>query len=92
MTKKVSLSCGKYLDIAHVADIKSRVNKAFEKSGEVFMISADKIERVDSAGIQLLLVTSRKCRKHKIDFKIVKYSAVFHSAIELLGLTEHLSI
>lgn len=92
MPKKSSVSCGKFLDIAHVGDIKNRISNAFEKAPEVLTLTADKVERADSAGLQLILVTLARCHKHQIEFKLVKPSSIVHTAINLLGMSNHISI
>ncbi len=86
MTKKSSVSCGKFLDIAHVADIKKRVAAAFDKNPEVLSLTADQIERVDSAGLQLMISTMNQCARKNIEFKLVKASEVFLNTRDLLGM------
>ncbi len=86
MAKKSTVSCGKFLDIAHVSDLQKRISAAFKKKPEVLCLSADQIERVDTAGLQLLIATMNQCVQSKIEFKLLHASEVFQNTRELLGM------
>ncbi len=90
MAKKSTVSCGRFLDIAHVADLKKRISTAFEKNPEVLSMTADQVERVDSAGLQLLLSTWVKCNKLNLEFKLTKPSDVLLNTGKLLGMHDPL--
>lgn len=53
MAKTTSISLGNALDIAHAADLKKRMQQALSKDLPVVLV-ADKVEKIDTAGIQLV--------------------------------------
>ena len=54
MATKTSFSCGDALDIAHATALHSRLQKSLQKSSTI-ELKADGVERVDTAGLQLMV-------------------------------------
>lgn len=59
MAEKTSFSCGNNLDIFHVDKLKQRLESALER-GQTIVLKADKVERVDTAGLQLIIALKKK--------------------------------
>ena len=92
MSDKTTLTLPEQLDIAQVDSLKDRMDKALAKEVSIVELSADKIERVDSAGIQLLLSFKNAVQEADKEFKLLKPSDEFLAAADLLGSTELLEL
>ena len=92
MSDKTTLSLPEQLDISQVDSLKDRMDKALAKDVSIFELSADKTERVDSAGIQLLLSFKNAVQEANKEFKLLKPSDEFLAAADLLGATELLEL
>lgn len=92
MSDKTTLTLPVQLDIAHVETLKDKMDKAFMKEVSIFELNANKIERVDSAGIQLLLSFKVTIKEAGKEFKLVKPTEEFIRAVDLLGATELLGL
>ncbi len=92
MSDKTTLTLPEQLDIAQVASLKDRMDKALAKEVSIFELTAEKIERVDSAGMQLLLSFKNAVQEANKEFKLLKPSDEFLAAADLLGSTELLGL
>lgn len=92
MSKKISVSCGKELDIAHVTHLKERFSEAFDKAPSTLNVKADSVERVDSAGLQLLLAAKKQCGILGCDFVLSKASESIVSMAKVLGINNKLGL
>ena len=89
--KEASVKCGEALTIANAADLHAQLSKALEESSVIELV-ADSVEKVDTAGLQLLVALSRELEK--VDGKMVwkEPSDVLLQAATTLGLTPYLAI
>ena len=92
MSDKTTLTLPEQLDISQVDSLKDRMDKSLAKDVSIFELSADKVERVDSAGIQLLLSFKNAVKEANKEFKLLKPSDEFLAAADLLGTTELLEL
>ncbi|MCO7226121.1 STAS domain-containing protein [Pleionea sp. CnH1-48] len=92
MGNKVSVSCGSHLDIQHANALKERLVKALEKNPESFVINGGKVERTDSAGVQLLFSFIREARQKDIDISWQKPSEELLRGVQILGMLESLEL
>ena len=88
MSDKTTLTLPERLDIAQADSVKDRMNKALAKDASIVEIKADKVERVDSAGIQLLLSFKAAVLENDKEIILLKPSDELLAAAELLGSTE----
>lgn len=92
MGKKTTVSLGIAIDIMHAAALKERLAAALAKDLPVVLVS-DKVEKADTAGLQLLYAFITKVEKqgHRVTWQ--KPSDVIIQAVEILGMCEvlHLS-
>ena len=88
MSDKTTLTLPDKLDIAQADSVKERMDKALAKDVSKIEIKADKVERVDSAGIQLLLSFKAAAIKSDKEIILLKPSEELLAAAELLGSTE----
>ncbi|TQV75335.1 STAS domain-containing protein [Aliikangiella marina] len=91
MTKKATISLGEALDIAHVGKLKPRLTNCLAKNLPV-QIAADKIEKVDSAGLQLMCCFIREVENKGNPVTWTKTSDSIFTIAELLGLTNSLKL
>ena len=54
MENKVSVSCGSQVTIQHVEALKERFLNALSKPSDICYVNASKVEKLDTAGAQLL--------------------------------------
>jgi anti-anti-sigma regulatory factor len=86
MAKKTTVSLGVALDIMHVSALKNRLASAMAKGLPVVLIS-DKVEKADSAGLQLMYSFKQKMKQKQLDLIWKKPSESLLQACELLGMT-----
>ncbi|TQV86719.1 STAS domain-containing protein [Aliikangiella coralliicola] len=89
MAKKTSVSLGAALDIMNASSLKTRLETALAKDLPVVLVS-DKIERADSAGLQLIYAFIKKVeqRGHTVSWQ--KPSDTLKQSSEILGLSKQL--
>lgn len=92
MSDKTTITLPAQLDLAHVESLNERLDQALVKEVSIFELNANKIERVDSAGIQLLLSFIVVVKESGKEFMLVKQSDEFIRSVELLGATELLEL
>lgn len=88
MTQKTTLTLPERLDITQADSIRDRMEKALAKQASKIEMKADKVERADSAGIQLLLSFIAAARDANMEMILLKPSDELLAAVELLGSTE----
>jgi len=88
MSDKTTLTLPEQLDITQVDSIKDRMNVTLEKDASKVEVKADKVERLDSAGIQLLLSFKAAVEGAEKEFVLLKPSDEFLAGAALLGTTE----
>ena len=84
MNKKTRVSLGNALDIAHVEELKIRLEAALTKEPKVVMV-ADKVQRADTAGLQLVCAFLLKADTQGIKVSWQKPSAAILRTGRLLG-------
>ena len=91
MSKNTTVSLGNALDIAHAALVKERLVASLKKKSRIVLI-ADKVEKVDTAGLQL--VYAFKLEAETLDKHLAwqKPSTVLKNACHSLGMSEALNI
>ncbi|MGB0496526.1 MAG: STAS domain-containing protein [Kangiellaceae bacterium] len=91
MANKTTVSLGSALDIVHVGSLKPRLLAALEKKPHVVLI-ADKVERSDTAGIQLIYSFINYAKDKDVAVSWQKPSVNLLNTIEKLGMTNHLKL
>lgn len=91
MTKTTSVSLGSALDIVQVSSLKSRLSKALAKNLSIQLV-ADKVEKADTAGLQLIYAFIQKAQQkdHSVCWK--KPSDALLQASEILGMRNALNL
>lgn len=79
------------MDITHAESFKEKLSKAVERSN-VVELKADKVERADTAGLQILVSLNRELRRRggKIVWK--NPSDDLLAVIKILGLAPYLEL
>lgn len=91
MSKKTTVSLGNALDIMNVSGLKARLSSAMEKKLTVVLI-ADKIDKVDTAGIQLIYAFIKKIEQQDNTVVWQKPSDTLLQISETIGMREHLNL
>jgi ABC-type transporter Mla MlaB component len=91
MTAKTSCSCGVSLSVAEAAGLKSRIQKALQKSSTI-ELNASEVQKADTAGLQLVLALIREVAN--ADGRVVwkNPSKALIDAANLLGLGKELGL
>jgi len=89
MANKTTLSLGSALDIVHVGDLKPRLTTALEKKPHVVLI-ADKVERTDTAGVQLIYSFMQYAKEKDVAVTWQKPSDNLLETVRKLGMSEAL--
>ena len=87
--KKKTVNCGDTLTIAQAADLHQQLRQAMEASSTVEVV-ADKIEKVDTAGLQLIIAALREIEKAGGHMVWKQPSPVLLDAANTLGMTSSL--
>ncbi|MDH5433574.1 MAG: STAS domain-containing protein [Gammaproteobacteria bacterium] len=91
MSKKTTVSLGNALDIASVSELKKRFENALTKDLPV-TLSANKVEKADTAGLQLAYAFVKKVEANGHDINWQSPSDVLVQTSEILGMQEHLNL
>ncbi len=91
MSDKTTVSLGTALDIMHAASLKERLSAALAKKDHILLIS-DKVQRADTAGLQLVLAFKQHAEKSNKRVSWQKPSEALINASELLGLKTQLAL
>jgi len=92
MSAKTTITLPEKLDISQVDSIKDRMDKTLSKDATQVEVNADKVERIDSAGIQLLLSFIAAVKEAGKEVHLLKPSDELLAAAEMLGTTELLGL
>lgn len=76
------------MTIYNAVDTKSSLMDALRKSKEL-EINLSKVTEVDSAGVQLLLMTKREAGKNDIPFRLVNHSDAILEIFNLFQVAEY---
>lgn len=92
MSKKTTISLPEHFNISQGASMRDKMDKTLDKDADTIEIKADKVERADSAGIQLLLSfrATAVANNKKVTFS--KPSEELLAAVKLLGASELLGL
>ncbi len=90
-TKKATVKCGEALTINNVANLHDSFTKALEKSSTI-ELDLKSIDKVDTAGLQLLLALRQEVEKSsgKLIYKTPSESLI--QVAELTGMAVHLNM
>jgi len=91
VANKTTISLGNALDIVNVGNLKPRLQTAMEKKPHVVLI-ADKVERSDTAGIQLIYSFMQYAKEKDVAVSWQKPSDSLIETIAKLGMTDALQI
>ncbi len=91
MSDKTTVSLGSAVDIMHAAGLKDRLAAALEKKPHVVLIS-DKVERADTAGLQLIYSFKLEVEAKNKQLSWQKPSDALLTACNSLGLSDALGI
>lgn len=89
MAESTSFSCGDALDISHAAALHSRLERALQKAN-IIELKADSVEKIDTAGLQLILSIKKELENSGGSIVWKKPSEKLLSAAKLLGLYQQL--
>lgn len=87
----ITIDCGEALTIANVASLHAQFVAALEKTSSI-EVNAAKVEKVDTAGLQLLVAVNHEL--HKSDNSLIWKSAsdVLTESISTCGLSSEITI
>ena len=85
----IIVSCGEVLDISRVGEFYSELNMILNEEKPV-QVDISKLDRIDIAGIQLLLSFSEKVNSLGLGFQWSAPSESLLRAVKLVGLAEQL--
>ena len=91
MSEKTTVSLGAALDIMHVSSLKERLLSALSKKSHIVLIS-DKVERADTAGLQLIYAFKQEIDKQSKQMSWQKPTDTLIAASRNLGLDEQLGL
>ena len=91
MSDKTTVSLGSALDIMHASGLKERLAAALEKKSHIVLIS-DKVERADTAGLQLIYAFKQEVAAQNKEMSWQKPSDNLLAACEVLGMSEALDV
>lgn len=87
MSDKATFTLPEQMDIAQVESVRDRMNKTLEKEVSIIEVKAEKVERIDSVGMQLLLSFKAAIIESGKEMTLMKPSDDLLTAAELLGTT-----
>ncbi len=91
LSDKTTVSLGTALDIVHASGLKERLAAALEKKPHIVLIS-DKVERADTAGLQLIYAFKKEVEASQKRMSWKKPSDALLQASDSLGLTAALGL
>lgn len=91
MAQKTTVSCGTDLNIQNAQGLKERLIKALSKA-PTCTLNGSKVERVDSAGMQLLIAFFKEAEQSNVTIKWQAPSESLIKAGRLLGVIEPLKL
>jgi len=91
LSEKTTVSLGSAVDIMHASGLKERLMASLEKKPHIVLIS-DKVERADTAGLQLIHAFKLEVEAQKKQMSWQKPSDALLVACDSLGMSEALDI
>lgn len=88
---KTRIKFGSCLDVANASDLKKGLAKLLRRKPP-FELDASNVERVDTAGLQVLLAFKSEMAKREIDLHWQAVSDPLRSAADMLGLSGELGL
>lgn len=88
-TKKATVNCGEALTISNVADLHAKLTSALESSSTI-ELDVHEVEKVDTAGLQLLVALYSELDKSDGDLTWKAPSEAFKEAVAVTGMTPYL--
>ena len=85
------VQCVQALTIANAADLHTKLKEAVESSSDIELV-ADGVDKVDTAGLQLMVALSREIEKVNGTLVWKNPSEVLVQAVNTLGLRPYLAI
>lgn len=92
MSKKSTLTLPERLDISQTDALMNKMEKVLSKDSLKIELKAEKVERADSAGIQLLLSFQMAAIDMGKEVSVLNPSEDFLAAADLLGARELLKV
>ena len=92
MPKKSTLTLPERIDISEAESLQEKMHKLLAKDGEIIELKAGKVEKADSAGVQLLVSFKQVVTNTGKQMNITNASEEFIQALDLLGVTGTLEI
>lgn len=83
--------CGEALTISHAAEISQRLKSTIETSLNIALV-ADKVEKVDTSGLQVLISFKKEIEKVGGNLIWDSVSETVYTAADFLGVKEQLSL
>jgi len=91
MANKTTLNLGSAIDIVHASTLKPMLMSALKKKPHIVLI-ADKVERSDTAGVQLIYSFLQCAKKKDLAVTWKKPSANLLDIAEKLGMSRDLEL
>lgn len=88
---KTQITLGPILDVANSGDFRKQLEKMFRRKAP-FELDGSAVERVDTAGLQVLLAFSQEARNRDIGLQWLATSDALKTASSFLGLSGELGI
>ncbi|MGH1438801.1 MAG: STAS domain-containing protein [Cellvibrionaceae bacterium] len=90
-TKKATVKCGEALTISNVADLHTKLTSALESSSNI-ELDVHEVEKVDTAGLQLLVALHNELEKSDGNLTWKAPSEAFTEAVAVTGMTPYLTL
>lgn len=91
MADKTSFSCGEALDITNAAALHTRLERSLQKAS-VIEFKADAVDKVDTAGLQLIVSIKKEVETLGGGIVWKKPSEKLITSAKALGLSKHLGL
>ncbi|PWK49155.1 STAS domain-containing protein [Pleionea mediterranea] len=92
MENKVSVSCGSQVTIQQAEALKQRFLNALNKQSNLCYVNASKVEKLDTAGAQLLYAFIRQAETMSIEVRWQHPSSALLADAKLLGMQQALQL
>ena len=86
-----TITCPEHLNITMVQSFKESLQAAFDQGGE-HLVDISAVQKVDTTGVQLLLVFQRALQQQGGKVRFGGESESFSNTVAMLGLTEHFTL
>jgi len=92
MSDKTTVSLGSALDIMHANALKERLQTALQKKQSHIVLISDKVERADTAGLQLIYAFKTAVEGEQKQFSWQKPTDALINACKMLGMSKALAL